>query len=450
MSGRQLSNRTFIAVGALLVLMGWAWLAPTGRMAAGQAGSGEIWVEIKGRLGQRIRIAVPDFVPGSRRAVTTVGRYVADVISYDLDFSGYFEVMDRLQYPPDFTVFDPNPRRIDFGRWSEVRARDLVHGVYGVRGDQIELECRLFDVQGGRQIIGKGYKGESKILRRMAHRFADEVVLAHTGRLGIAHTHMAFTSTSTGTKEIFICDYDGENVRQLTNHGSITLSPTWSPDATKLAYTSYAAGNPDMYVINADGSSPTMVAGYHGLNTAPDWSPTGDTIAVTLSKDGNSEIYLQEAAGKRIRRVTYDEAIDTSPSFSPDGTSIAFVTDRAGSPQIWVVDIDGRNLRRISYQGGRSFSPAWSPRGDKIAYVVELPGEGLQLFVMDADGRNPVQLTSGPGWNQEPSWSPNGTHIAFSSTRAGRSNVYTMRSDGSDVRRISFLGGENGAPAWSR
>jgi TolB protein len=428
-----------VALAGLLLISGVA-----------HAAAGEISIWIEGQRGERVRIAVPDFVPRSRFASSSVGRRIADTIAYDLDFSGYFEVMNRLQYPPSFTVLDPNPRRVNFARWSEVRARDLVHGLYNVRGDQIELECRLFDVPDGRQIIGKGYQGKASLLRSMAHRFSDQVVLAHSGRLGIAHTRIAFDSTSTGAKEIFVCDYDGENVIQLTNHGSISLSPTWSPDASKLAYTSYKEGNPDLYIINSDGSSPKLASGFHGLNTAPDWSPTGDTVALTLSKDGNSEIYVKEVFSKRIRRITYDAAIDTSPSFSPDGTRIAFVSDRAGSPQIWVVDVDGRNLRRLSYQGGRSFSPAWSPLGDKIAYVVEQPGEGLEIFVMDADGRNPVQLTSGPGWNQKPAWAPSGTHIAFSSTRAGRSNVYTMRADGTDVRRVSFLGGENGSPAWSR
>jgi len=430
---------------AAVILVGLLFIS-----VVAEAAPGEIWVPVDSRRVDRVRIAVPDFVTQSRSASRSIGRQIADIIAYDLDFSGYFEVMDRLQYPPTFTVLDPNPRRVSFARWSEVRARDLVHGVYNVRGDQMELECRLFDVPEGRQIIGKGYQGKANLVRSMAHRFSDEVVLAHSGRLGIAHTKIAFDSTSTGTKELFVCDYDGENVRQLTNHGSISLSPTWSPDASKLAYTTYKDGNPDLYVINSDGSSPQLAAGFHGLNTAPDWSPTGDTLALTLSKDGNSEIYIKEVFSKRIRRITYDESIDTSPTFSPDGTRIAFVSDRTGSPQIWIVDVDGRNLRRLSYQGGRSFSPAWSPLGDKIAYVVEQRGEGLQIFVMDADGRNPVQLTSGPGWNQKPAWAPSGTHIAFSSTRAGRSNIYTMRADGTDVRRVSFLGGENGSPAWSR
>jgi len=439
MRGKSLLSKVAIGVSGLVLMT-----VISGTSAV------EISIEIFGQRGQRIRIAIPDFVSRSALVTDDPGRKIAKIIAYDLDFSGYFEVMDPIQYPPDFLRFDPNPARIDYARWRGVQARDLIHGVWAARRGELEIECRLFDVQEGRQIVGKLYKGETKLLREMAHRFADDVVLYHSGRQGIAHTKIAFTSTSTGAKEIFVCDYDGDSVRQLTNDGSICLSPAWSPDASRIAYTSYKDGNPDLYVINADGSLPQLVAAYHGLNTAPCWSPTGDTLALTLSIDGDSEIYLKEVDGKRRRRVTYSGAIDTTPSFSPDGARIAFVSDRSGTPQIWVVDIDGRNLRRISYQGGRSFAPAWSPLGDKIAYVVDLPGEGLQIFVMSADGRNPVQLTSGPGWNQRPSWSPNGTHIVFSSTRAGRANIYTMRADGADVRRVSFLSGENESPAWSR
>ena len=399
---------------------------------------------------KRVRIAVPHFVSRSPYTKDNLGRQVAEIVAYDLDFSGYFQVLDSAQYPPDFLMLDPKPRRINFPRWRQVKARDLVHGLYTTRNGNVDIECRLFDVPEGRQIIGKAYRGERNLVRRIAHRFADEIVLAHTGRLGIAHTKIAFTSTSTGAKEIFVCDYDGENMRQLTRDRNIALSPNWSPDSTRISYTSYKDGNPDLYIMTADGSSSAMVSGVHGLNTAACWSPNGDTLALTLSKDGNAEIYIKEINSGRIRRLTHGRAIDTAPSFSPDGSHLAFVSDRSGSPQIWVMGLDGRNLRRISYQGGRSFTPDWSPLGDKIAYVVDVPGEGMQIFVMDADGSNPKQLTRGPGWNQEPTWSPNGTHIVFGSTRAGRSNIYTMRADDSEKpRRVTFLGGENGLPAWS-
>ena len=427
-----------------------AFLALTVVFTARCVSAADIYVPIDGRGGERIRIAVPEFVSRSGTTGRDVGRQVAEIIGRDLDFSGYFDVLNRFQYPPDFTMMDPSPHRIDFARWTQVHTRDLIHGICEVRGDRVEHECRLFDVQEGRQIVGKAYQGDMKMVRRMAHRFADEVVLYHTGRLGIAHTVLAFTSTSKGNKELFVCDYDGENARQVTNDGSITLSPAWSPDCSKIAYTSYRDGNPDLYVINADGSSPRLLSGVHGLNSSPCWSPSGDAVALTLSKDGDAEIYLTDMHGKNLKRLTYDRAIDTSPSFSPDGSRIAFVSDRSGGAQIWVVDVDGRNLHRVSYQGGRSFEPTWSPLGDKIAYTVDVPGEGFQLYVMNADGSNAAQLTSGPGWNQEPAWSPNGTHIVFSSNRDGRWNIYTMRVDGMNVRRVTNLRGENQAPAWSR
>jgi len=55
----------------------------------------------------------------------------------------------------------------------------------------------------------------------------------------------------------------------------------------------------------------------------------------------------------------------------------------------------------------------------------------------DADGGNPVRLTDDPAWDGEPAWSLDGTRITFSSKRSGAGDLYTMNTDGSDVRRLT-------------
>jgi TolB protein len=57
-------------------------------------------------------------------------------------------------------------------------------------------------------------------------------------------------------------------------------------------------------------------------------------------------------------------------------------------------------------------------------------------------------LTFGEGTNESPSYSPNGRHIAFTSTRAGRVQVFTLTRDGRDVRQIT-RDGNNFTPSWS-
>ena len=59
------------------------------------------------------------------------------------------------------------------------------------------------------------------------------------------------------------------------------------------------------------------------------------------------------------------------------------------------------------------------------------------------------QITYGEGSNESPSYSPNGRHIAFTSTRAGKTQIYTIGRDGKDVRQITRVG-NNYTPDWSR
>ena len=59
------------------------------------------------------------------------------------------------------------------------------------------------------------------------------------------------------------------------------------------------------------------------------------------------------------------------------------------------------------------------------------------------------QLTFSEGSNESPSWAPNGRHFAFSSTRAGKTQIFTMARDGKDIRQIT-RSGNNYEPDWSK
>jgi TolB protein len=80
--------------------------------------------------------------------------------------------------------------------------------------------------------------------RRAAHRVADEVVLLVTGEAGVADTKIAFASTRSGVKELYLMDYDGAGTAPVTANKSINISPNWSPDSRSLAFTSYMNGYP--------------------------------------------------------------------------------------------------------------------------------------------------------------------------------------------------------------
>ena len=59
------------------------------------------------------------------------------------------------------------------------------------------------------------------------------------------------------------------------------------------------------------------------------------------------------------------------------------------------------------------------------------------------------QLTVNDGVDSHPAWFPNGTRIAFASARDGDFEIYTMRSDGTDVRQLTVNSWTDIRPDWS-
>jgi TolB protein len=81
---------------------------------------------------------------------------------------------------------------------------------------------------------------------------------------------------------------------------------------------------------------------------------------------------------------------------------------------------------------------AWSPDGSTLAFNASTPDGSPQIYVMDADGSSVRKLTGSGLGAAGPRWSPDGSRIAFLtvSQRHPISHVYTMASDGSDVRAV--------------
>ncbi len=406
------------------------------------AQTGAIEVTAPGNRQLKLAVETPrsqDSVPNADAA-----RELGDVIAFDMNMSGNVAADAKGQSPFAGLIAFAEP---DYASWLAGGYDLLVRSEFSIKGDDLTVEFRLYDVLNRKLITAKRYLGKAKDLRRFAHSFSDEILLALTGERGCFTTHIAFVSTQSGNKEIFMMDWDGHNPLQLTRNGSINLNPDISPDGSEIIFTSYKQGNPDLYKRALSHSVEVPISRHKGLNITGAWSPDGSRIALALSKDGDAEIYTISKDGSHLQRLTVFPSIEVSPAWSPDGGRIAFVSDRLGKPQIFVMDANGYNVRRLTTDGNYNVNPRWSPKGDKIAYA-RMQGGAFQIHTINSDGSDDTQLTS-VGSSENPAWSLDGRFIAFSSKRGGVESIYVMRADGSGQTRVSQNKGHGTQPAWS-
>lgn len=417
----------------------------------------EIGVTLTGDVGSPPRLAVPDFLSlASDRESQEIARTVGTVLWSDLAYEREFDMIPRDTYKsiPAATSISEVP----FDRWRELGADGVVIGSILKTGTSIRVEMRLYSVRDRQQIYAREYSGSAANPRLYAHTMADEIHQSQRGLRGVARTKLTFSSDRnrqrvTGTvedrdvKEVYIADYDGENQRRITVNRALNIYPVWAPDGRSVAYTSYRRGYPDIFVsLIYQGTMEEPMRGI-GQNWLAVFSPDGTRLAFTSNRDGNPELYVVNRDGSNVRRVTNHPMIDTTPTWSPTGTQIAFTSDRTGAPSIWVVGADGLGLRRLTFE--HSDRATWSPAPyNEIAFAART-GPGYDIKVLKVGTGEISQITYGEGSNESPAWAPNGRHVAFTSTRAGRSQIFTADRDGRNLRQVT-RDGNNQTPNWSQ
>ena len=417
-------------------------------------GEARVYLDINAPTFVQIPIVLPKWKPLDKTP-SALSAKVYEILANDLTLSGFFRVIDYSHLPPQLQDKEGIPSTLFLQEWMPAGGEILLAGetFLELDGLRLRLKFHLFDLVEQKHLIGKEYEGHLQALRNMVHRMADEVLLQITGEKGVHNTKIAFVAFQGGNKEIFIADFDGADMKQVTQNSSINLSPTWTPDNKKIAFTSYLKRNPDVYLIDLDGKNLQHFSYYSGLNASPSWSPDGKQIALMLGMEGKSDIFLIDANGNKPRNLTKrhekSHGNEASPTWSPDGQQIAFVSDRSGSPQIYMMSKDGSDDRRLTYEGSYNTNPSWSPKGDRIAFCGRVGGR-FEIFTIGIDGNGLQRLTSNSGSNESPCWSPDGRYIAFGSNRTGGSKIFIMNANGFNQRPLTQSKGGESSPSWSK
>jgi TolB protein len=359
------------------------------------------------------------------------------ILSRDLSIAGPFKVL-----PEPGPLLEPHGQAL-------VLTTRVVHrhpGSFMVRVLVNECQTRKL-------IYQKSYEGSPVWVRGMAHRIADDFTEKITGRRGSAESRIVFSqATSPGAREIYQVDGDGEGLLQLTQHHSLSLSPTLAPDG-RLAYVTYKGGPPEIWGQREPGGPQVRLFPESGSQTgvllSPAWAPVGNKLAFVKSDpQGRCDVMVLDLDRNQVAQITAKEGSNTEPAWDPTGTRIAFTSNRDGTPQIYLMNSDGSSPRQITSGGSANSNPSWEPDGLRLAYESRSDGH-FNVCLFDFNDGKTSRITQGTGPSESPVWSPDGRWIAFIQSVSGTSRLMVSDLLGHLVRPLGFLAHVQ-SPDWSR
>ena len=265
---------------------------------------------------------------------------------------------------------------------------------------------------------------------------------------GICSTKIAFgAQTQIGKKEIFTCDFDGQNVTQLTFNNSLSVEPDWIPGRNAIVFTLYSKMFTDIVELDISSRRCRRIAQFPGLNSGASVSPNGKYLALILSRDKQVELYIKSFSGSAFKRLTNGIGVEASPCWSPAGDKICFVSDMSRRPSLYIISAGGGNPVKLSTQGTEAVSPSWS-LDNKIAYSAKMGN--YTIAVLDLNGREAGRtvINAAGDW-ESPSWAPDARHVVCARTYAGSTSLFIVDTWTGKARQL--LSGKMNIvlPSWS-
>ncbi len=213
---------------------------------------------------------------------------------------------------------------------------------------------------------------------------------------------IAYVRRGANRGQVMLADFDGQNIRPLTNGQLNDGSPSFSADGARVFFSRDLTGGGNWKVMSAAVSGGAETQHTFATNgTFPnDFAPVADgqsaRIAMARSPGGGATLITSTTlTGSQPLDLT---PIGTSaPVYSPNGARIAYLDTRtSGVPRVMVMNADGTNQTLVTSVTGTAGGITWSPDGTQLAFhaLNATTGFVFQLFKVNVDGSGLVQLTS--------------------------------------------------------
>ncbi len=382
----------------------------------------------------------------------------------DLQSSGLFDMKAKSLFPlnnpqrPEDLRTDDNGQGFALQDWSgaPLNASHLVFGYAAAVNGSFALYGNVDDARQANpqsaQLMAQRYAGslDQAGATRAAHEFASDIIQKFGGSASLLGSRIYYVSKRGQASEIWGMDWDGANPKQLSRLNNIVTAPAVSPDGNRVAFTSWAKGAPRIMLLDTLSGRPLAFYNQEAsLNATPNFTPDGKQLYYASTAAGLAQIFIAGIDGQGFRRISHRDAIEMEPKVNPKNPNLLLFVAGPGHQQVYQMNADGSGSQMVTNGEGESSNPSWNPDGQHIAFswTRGYAKGDWNVFVMDFGSRQYVQLTHSEGKNENPVWAPDGRHLVFGSTRTGKSQIYTMLADGTQVKQLTKEG-DNKMPVW--
>jgi len=336
----------------------------------------------------------------------------AEVLRFDLYVQGFsFVAPESAQYRISGSsagnvqgqVKDAISRQVKFSRsytGASVRrqahafADDIVFAITGKKGiGQTKIAFKAQAPHGEGEIYVSDFDGHNA--QAVTH---DNAIVAAPawvpGRLALY-----YTSYQPGNPDIFYHNLATGQRRVIARFSGLNTSAAVSPDGTKVAMILSRSGSPNVWVCNADGTNFRQLTSTPEDESSPCWSPDGQWICFATKLKARRVLAKVPAGGGLVQRIpTSGVSNPTDPSWSPDGKWIAF-TSQMGDFNICIVPAGG-GTATVLVPGQH---PSWSPNSRTLV-MNHATGYRQSLSVLDAMTKQVKDIGRISGNDSQPAW----------------------------------------------
>ncbi|WP_422005055.1 S9 family peptidase [Roseivirga pacifica] len=252
--------------------------------------------------------------------------------------------------------------------------------------------------------------------------------------------------TDRATSKLWIMNVDGSAHRKLTDRDNNESNPTWSPKGSKLAFTSSSKQGSEIFIYDFEYNNVQEISALPSSPGSLSWSPNGDEIAFSMFVPAKAPQLVSPPAKPSGAQWADPVRVTTRLKYEADGRG--YIPD--GFNHYYIIPADGGTARKLT-DGDFNFSgaPIWTKDGSALIFTTNLNEEwdydfrNSEIYKLDLASGNITALTDRNGPDRGAALSPDGKTLLYTGyddrvQTYQITKVYQMNVDGSGNKEIKL------------